>query len=84
MAQKEIGSKERQIADSIKSILDHQHHKLLVTLLLVNALAMEALPLFLDVIVPAWVSILLSVSFVLLFGEIIPQALCAKNALQIR
>ena len=49
---------------------------MLVTLLLCNALAMEALPLALDKLVPAWAAILCSVTGVLVFGEIIPQALC--------
>jgi len=49
-------------------------HYLLVTLLLANATANEALPLFLDKIVSPWMACLLSVSVVLIFGEIIPSA----------
>jgi len=49
-------------------------HYLLVTLLLCNAVANEALPLFLDTLVPSWLAIVLSVSVVLIFGEIIPSA----------
>lgn len=49
-------------------------HFLLVTLLIVNAMANEALPVFLDNVVPAWAAVLISVSFVLVFGEIIPSA----------
>ncbi|TYZ62470.1 hypothetical protein PybrP1_005591 [[Pythium] brassicae (nom. inval.)] len=52
----------------------NQHHLLLVTLLLVNAGANEALPIFLNKLVPEAVSIVLSVTCVLLFGEIIPSA----------
>jgi hypothetical protein len=37
--------------------LVEQHHWLLVTLLLCNALANEALPLFLDRLVPAWLAV---------------------------
>jgi metal transporter CNNM len=51
------------------------HHRLLVTLLLMNSLANEALPLFLDAIVPSWLAVVLSVSLVLMFGEIIPSAI---------
>ncbi|KNC73244.1 hypothetical protein SARC_14196, partial [Sphaeroforma arctica JP610] len=47
--------------------------QLLVTLLLCNAGAMEALPVFLGHMVPEVPAILLSVTAVLLFGEIIPQ-----------
>ena len=51
------------------------HHRLLVTLLLLNAASNEALPLFLDKIVPGYVAIILSVTLVLFFGEIIPSAI---------
>jgi Hemolysins and related proteins containing CBS domains len=51
------------------------HHRLLVTLLLLNAAANEALPLFLDKIVPGYVAVILSVTLVLFFGEIIPSAI---------
>ena len=37
---------------------------------------MEALPIFLDSIVPAAIAIVISVTAVLFFGEIIPQAVC--------
>lgn len=53
-----------------------KHHYLLVTLLLANATAMEALPIFLDALVPSFYAVLISVSAVLFFGEIIPQAIC--------
>jgi len=49
---------------------------LLVTLLLSNATAMEALPIFLDKLVPSFWAVLISVTMVLFFGEIIPQAIC--------
>ena len=51
-----------------------QHHLLLVTLLLLNSMANEALPLFLEVLVSPVVAVILSVTFVLFFGEIIPSA----------
>ena len=51
-----------------------QHHLLLVTLLLLNSLANEALPLFLEVLVSPVMAVILSVTFVLFFGEIIPSA----------
>jgi len=52
-----------------------QHHRLLVTLLLLNSLANEALPIFLEAVVPPTVAVLLSVTLVLFFGEIIPSAI---------
>lgn len=51
-----------------------RHHLLLVTLMLFNATAFESLPLFLDVLVPTYLAIILSVTLVLMFGEIIPAA----------
>ena len=49
---------------------------MLVTLLLCNAAAMETLPIFLDKVVSPVDAVLFSVSLVLIFGEIIPQAVC--------
>jgi CBS domain containing-hemolysin-like protein len=53
-----------------------KHHWMLVTLLLCNAGAMEALPIFLDKLVSPVEAVVFSVTLVLIFGEIIPQALC--------
>jgi Mg2+/Co2+ transporter CorB len=50
------------------------HHRLLVTLLLGNALVNEALPIFLDDLFPTWAAVLISVVLVLFIGEIIPAA----------
>ncbi|MCO5609553.1 hypothetical protein L7F22_063782 [Adiantum nelumboides] len=58
-------------------------HQLLVTLVLCNAIAMEALPVFLDNMVSTLVAVILSVTFVLAFGEVIPQAICSRNGLAI-
>lgn len=52
-----------------------EKHLLLVTLLLLNALCYEALPIFLDRLVPGWIAVLLSTTLVLLFGEILPSAI---------
>lgn len=49
---------------------------MLVTLLLCNAAAMETLPIFLDRIFSPLVAVLISITLILMFGEIIPQALC--------
>ncbi|KAK4766330.1 hypothetical protein SAY87_007972 [Trapa incisa] len=60
-----------------------KQHLLLCTLLICNALAMEALPIFLDSLVSAWGAILISVTLILLFGEIIPQSVCSRYGLAI-
>lgn len=52
-----------------------------MTLLLCNACAMEALPIYLDKIFHPFVAVLLSVTFVLAFGEVIPQAICSRYGL---
>ena len=49
-----------------------KHHYMLTTLLISNAFAMEALPIFLDQIVPSYMAVIVSVTLVLFFGEIIP------------
>ena len=66
---------EKEDAYKVLPILAKRHW-LLVTLLLMNAICMEALPIFLHKIVPEFLAIVISVSLVLLFGEIIPQAYC--------
>ena len=65
--------KEQDQAASLLPIV-RQHHLLLVTLLLLNSMANEALPLFLEVLVSPVVAVILSVTLVLFFGEIIPSA----------
>lgn len=52
-----------------------RHHLLLVTLLLLNSIANEALPLFLNEIVPPVLAVVISVTAVLIFGEILPSAI---------
>ncbi|XP_011007712.1 PREDICTED: DUF21 domain-containing protein At1g47330 [Populus euphratica] len=58
-------------------------HLLLCTLLIGNSLAMEALPIFLDKLVPPWAAILASVTLILMFGEILPQAVCTRYGLTV-
>lgn len=65
---------EKEAAAAIFPLCD-QNHRLLVTLLVMNALAYECLPLFLDELLPTWMTILFSVSLLLIFGEIIPSAI---------
>jgi metal transporter CNNM len=70
-------TREQRYAAGILPIVANQHY-LLVTLLLCNAVAMEALPLFLDRLADPVTAIIISVTAVLVFGEIFPQALCSK------
>ncbi|KAG2489018.1 hypothetical protein HYH03_012456 [Edaphochlamys debaryana] len=73
---------ERACAVKIMPVIKHQHF-LLVTLLLCNAAATEALPLFIDRLANPVAAVLLSVSVVLVFGEIIPQAVCSRYGLKV-
>lgn len=57
-------------------------HRLLVTLLLGNSLAAEALPLYLDRLANPITAVIVSVTVVLIFGEIIPQAVCSSYGLE--
>ncbi|KAH8953924.1 hypothetical protein BDL97_08G052700 [Sphagnum fallax] len=59
---------DRKHAAKILPVVKNQH-LLLCTLLIGNALAMEALPIFLDAIVNTWGAILISVTLILAFGE---------------
>ncbi|KAG0448483.1 hypothetical protein HPP92_027823 [Vanilla planifolia] len=67
-------STEKEQAAAILPVVQKQH-QLLVTLLLCNAAAMEALPIFLDKIFHPFVAVVLSVTFVLAFGELLDCAL---------
>mmetsp|Transcript_56710 Transcript_56710/g.120408 ORF Transcript_56710/g.120408 Transcript_56710/m.120408 type:complete len:634 (-) Transcript_56710:147-2048(-) len=70
--------KERQWSEELLPLLvgHSKRHRLLVSLLLLNSIANEGLPLFLDELFPSKLaSIIVSVTLVLMFGEIIPSAL---------
>ncbi|CAH9111535.1 unnamed protein product [Cuscuta epithymum] len=75
-------SSEKKQAAIILPVVKKQH-QLLVTLLLCNAASMEALPIYLDKIFHPVVAVILSVTLVLAFGEIIPQAICSKYGLAV-
>ena len=60
----------RKYASRIITVVKN-HHLLLVTLLLANATAAETMPIFLGKITTEVVAILVSVTAVLLFGELV-------------
>jgi metal transporter CNNM len=66
---------EKRYSEKVLPIISKRHW-LLVTLLLCNATAMEALPIFLNRLVDEYAAIAISVSLVLVFGEVLPQAIC--------
>lgn len=73
---------DRKHAAKIMPVVKNQH-LLLCTLLICNALAMEALPIFLDSLAPAWGAVLISVTLILMFGEIMPQSVCSRYGLAV-
>ena len=79
----ESGEPQEQVyAERIIPVVS-KHHLLLVTLLLANAICMEALPIFLDRITSPVAAVAISVSGVLIFGEVLPQAICTRWGLAI-
>ena len=72
----ESGTEQEKIyARKIKKVIN-DHHWILVTLLLCNAFACEAMPILLDKLVSDIMAIVVSVTVLLFVGEIVPQALC--------
>mmetsp|Transcript_129 Transcript_129/g.457 ORF Transcript_129/g.457 Transcript_129/m.457 type:complete len:531 (-) Transcript_129:221-1813(-) len=82
--------KNQQHAEAIHSVVSKQwmaksycggtlnpsnHHYVLVTLLLLNACANEAMPVFLQCVLPDWLAVVFSITLVLCFGEIFPSAI---------
>ena len=65
---------DRDRARAVWSVVS-KHHWLLCTLLFVNAGANEALPLCLNELLPPYAVITVSVTLVVLFGEILPTAI---------
>ena len=63
------------LGEHIRRIIS-DHHWILVTLLLCNAFACEAMPILLDKLVSDIMAIVVSVTVLLFVGEIVPQALC--------
>ena len=66
--------REKLLAKKVYPLIS-RHHQLLVSLLLLNSVANEALPLFLNQIVSPVFAVGVSVTAVLIFGEILPSAI---------
>ena len=79
------GESERQRRDATNMlwIIKHYYHRLMVTLIMGNMIAAEALPIFMDQIVPSWGAVILSVTAIMIFGEIVPQSICGRYGLRI-
>jgi len=76
--------KERQNAQKVLNVLQRGRHWVLVSLLLGNVITNETLPIILDQDVKGGVfAIAASTILIVIFGEIIPQSVCAKHGLAI-
>jgi CBS domain containing-hemolysin-like protein len=76
------GESERKVATLLAPLVKRRHLTL-VCLLIGNAMAMEALPVFMDFLMPKFAAIMLSVTAVVFFSEIIPQAMCLRWPLEL-
>ncbi|KAL4288775.1 hypothetical protein AHAS_Ahas19G0319900 [Arachis hypogaea] len=72
--------KDKKNAERILPVVKNGHF-VLCTLLLGKSLAMEALPIFMDPIMPPWLTIIISTPLVTLFAEIVPQAVYSRYGL---
>lgn len=76
--------KERRDAQKVLGILQRGRHWVLVSLLLGNVITNETLPVVLDREVKGgWFAVLASTLLIVIFGEIIPQSICAKHGLSV-
>ncbi|CAJ0863448.1 16545_t:CDS:10 [Entrophospora sp. SA101] len=77
-------SKERIYARKVFELLKRGKHWVLVTLLLSNVIVNETLPIIMDSLFGGgWPAVLISTALIVLFGEIIPQAICVRYGLAI-
>ncbi|KAH8984674.1 hypothetical protein EDB92DRAFT_1469023 [Lactarius akahatsu] len=76
--------KERKDAAEVLKLLDKGRHWVLVVLLLGNVIVNESLPIFLDsAIGGGFAAIVISTTMIVVFGEIIPQAVSVRHGLSI-
>lgn len=76
--------RQKSDAQKVLSILQKGKHWVLVTLVLGNVIVNEALPIVLDgEMKGGWIAVIISTGLVVVFGEIIPQSVCAKYGLAI-
>ena len=54
-----------------------KHHWMLVTLMFINAIVMETLPIYVEKMVPELLAIAICVFLELIAGEVIPMAVCS-------
>jgi metal transporter CNNM len=71
-----LDADERRYARALIPVIENNRHLLLVTLMILEDLAYELLPIFLELVLQSrWVVVVLSTTLILLFGEILPSAI---------
>ncbi|WVW85649.1 hypothetical protein I302_107687 [Kwoniella bestiolae CBS 10118] len=76
--------KERKAASKVLKLLSRGRHWVLVVLLLSNVIVNESLPIFLDDVLGGGLyAVIVSTTMIVIFGEIIPQAVCVRYGLAI-
>ena len=74
---------ERQNAAKVMRLLERGRHWVLVVLLLGNVIVNETLPIFLSEFGSGLTAVILSTILIVIFGEIVPQSICARYGLSI-
>jgi metal transporter CNNM len=75
---------DRRDAQKVLNVLRRGRHWVLVSLLLSNVITNETLPIVLDQDAKGgWLAVLISTILIVIFGEILPQSICAKHGLAI-
>lgn len=75
---------EQKNASTVLKLLEKGRHWVLVVLLLSNVIVNESLPIFLHSVLGGGISaVVLSTTLIVLFGEVLPQAVCARHGLSI-
>lgn len=75
--------KERKHATKVLKLLEKGRHWVLVVLLLGNVIVNETLPVFLSDFGGGLAAVLSSTLLIVIFGEIVPQSICARYGLAI-
>jgi len=75
---------EKRNAQKVLRLMHKGRHWVLVCLLLSNVVVNESLPIFLDSAIGGGIAaVVISTTMIVIFGEIIPQAVCARYGLAI-
>ncbi|KAI6133787.1 hypothetical protein EDD17DRAFT_230470 [Pisolithus thermaeus] len=75
---------ERENAQKVYNLMQKGRHWVLVVLLLGNVIINESLPIFLDSAIGGGIAaVVISTTAIVIFGEIIPQAICVRHGLAI-